>query len=63
MISRASLITVSNSLRDIRVLLLSRVLVDGRLEASKGADSVDIKDNSNGTRLAGGLEPESLLGC
>jgi hypothetical protein len=58
--------TETSSLRDIRVLLLSRVLMDGRLEASNGADSEDIKDDRKGTRLMRGLDwldPESLLGC
>jgi hypothetical protein len=64
MISRARSITEIISLRDIRPLL-SRELVDGRLEASNGADSEENKDDSKGTRLMGGLEwldPESLLG-
>jgi hypothetical protein len=63
MSSRASLITEINSLRDIGTPLL-RGLVNGRPEASRGADSEGNKEDKR-WRLMGRLDwldPESLLG-
>jgi hypothetical protein len=57
-------ITEINSLRDIFAPLHRGLMDAGRLEASRGADSEDNKDDKR-TRLVGRLEwldPESLLG-